>query len=556
MRILICHGYLLKGTGSNEYVQALARALCRDGHHIIVMCQEEDPDLDFVSSFIRESHEKTPQLAWEKQTDYPGSCLVYKPYIAGLLPVYVLDDYPGFEVKPFTELDDGELEQYMELNKRSLRRLIEQFVPEAIQVNHAVMLPAIVRGVAEDAAVPYFVTIHGSAIEFAVKKDVRYLHHGATGLQGSSGIIVPSEHSGEQVVEVFDGLVEGIKEKIRFVPPGVDTDMFRPAETSLPESVEALISAVEPRVQGITIGDFMGEFPGGSTGPTDDDYVEHEIARINAMHPDWLPEPDLPEKLRAVARGDRSILMFIGKMLETKGIQCVLPALPLVLEHHPAACLVVVGFGELWGMLEMMLEAIDTADVRALKVLCDYGNRHYSGLTASPFTPVLEFLETLAGEGMMDEYLRLCMEVDVAGSVVFTGYLKPEEHRHILPYARALLVPSLAPEAFGLVATEAMAAGVPPIACTHSGLATALVPFEKAWGEQAELLELGTREKMVFRIAAASRVVLDMPLYTLREQGARMRELVGETFSWDAVAHDTVALFKEAAGMDRTGSDP
>ena len=66
------------------------------------------------------------------------------------------------------------------------------------------------------------------------------------------------------------------------------------------------------------------------------------------------------------------------------------------------------------------------------------------------------------------------------GSILFTG---PLEHRHLvhlLALADACVVPSIFPEAFGMVAAEAAAAGCPPIVARHSGLA------EVAEGLEAE----------------------------------------------------------------------
>ena len=40
MRILIFHGYLLRGTGSNIYNASLVRALARLGHEVELRCQE------------------------------------------------------------------------------------------------------------------------------------------------------------------------------------------------------------------------------------------------------------------------------------------------------------------------------------------------------------------------------------------------------------------------------------------------------------------------------------------------------------------------------------
>ena len=54
---------------------------------------------------------------------------------------------------------------------------------------------------------------------------------------------------------------------------------------------------------------------------------------------------------------------------------------------------------------------------------------------------------------------------------LFTG---PLEHRHLvhlLALADAAVVPSIFPEAFGMVAAEAAATGCPPIVADHSGLA-------------------------------------------------------------------------------------
>ena len=42
MRILIFHGYLLRGTGSNIYNASLAAALARAGHEVHLFCQDRE----------------------------------------------------------------------------------------------------------------------------------------------------------------------------------------------------------------------------------------------------------------------------------------------------------------------------------------------------------------------------------------------------------------------------------------------------------------------------------------------------------------------------------
>ena len=42
MRVLIFHGYLLRGTGSNVYNASLAQALARLGHEVHLLCQDRE----------------------------------------------------------------------------------------------------------------------------------------------------------------------------------------------------------------------------------------------------------------------------------------------------------------------------------------------------------------------------------------------------------------------------------------------------------------------------------------------------------------------------------
>ena len=64
---------------------------------------------------------------------------------------------------------------------------------------------------------------------------------------------------------------------------------------------------------------------------------------------------------------------------------------------------------------------------------------------------------------------------------LFTG---PLEHRHLvhlIPLADVCVVPSIFPEAFGMVAAEAAAAGCPPLVARHSGLEEVAEGIEAAY---------------------------------------------------------------------------
>ena len=82
MRILLWHGYLLGGTGSNVYTRALAREWSNAGHDVTVVCQERHPELYDIGS----AKLVVPEL--------PG----------GVLPVFVLDEYEGLEARLLQDL--------------------------------------------------------------------------------------------------------------------------------------------------------------------------------------------------------------------------------------------------------------------------------------------------------------------------------------------------------------------------------------------------------------------------------------------------------------------
>lgn len=71
----------------------------------------------------------------------------------------------------------------------------------------------------------------------------------------------------------------------------------------------------------------------------------------------------------------------------------------------------------------------------------------------------------LAGSGPLEE--RVAEWARGHNSVEWVGLLEPTKFASVLAHARAAVVPSRCLETFGLVAVEAMAAGVPPVAPAH-----------------------------------------------------------------------------------------
>src|SRR5919204_2312094 len=223
MRILIFHGYLLRGTGSNVYNASLCRALRDLGHEVHLLCQEHQArELDFIDAvggFADGGFEL--EVLHE-----PVRCTAYLPDIGDLLPVYVPDRYEHFQARPFPELDDEQLARYLDANAAAVRDVAARARPEIALANHLVMGPAILaRGLG--GQVPYAVKVHGSALEYTVRRHPdRFLPYAREGLRGASCVLVGSRHTAESLWETMGDPT--LRTRTRLGPPGVDLGAFRP----------------------------------------------------------------------------------------------------------------------------------------------------------------------------------------------------------------------------------------------------------------------------------------------------------------------------------------
>ena len=193
MRIVLWHGYLLGGTGSNVYTRSLAREWSRAGHDVTVLSQEPHPE----------------------QYDL-GVARHVRPEIGGVLPVFVLDRYEGLEARLLPELSRGERERYVELNAAAVRG---QLPADLVFANHVLLGGPV--GAAAGAR--YAVKAHGSELEYAMRGNDELEAWGRESLAGAGVVFVGSEHIREVLEEVV-----GHVERVHEVPPGVDVELFRP----------------------------------------------------------------------------------------------------------------------------------------------------------------------------------------------------------------------------------------------------------------------------------------------------------------------------------------
>ena len=193
MKILLWHGYLLGGTGSNVYTRALAREWNRAGHEVVVFCQEPRPE----------------------RFDLGGAAVV-RPDVGGLLPVFVLDRYEGVEARLLPDLTREERERFVELNAAALR---ERLPADLVFANHVLLGGP----VAAATGARYAVKAHGSELEYSLRGNADLEAWARESLAGADAVFVGSAHV-RHVLEEVVGHVDRVHE----VPPGVDVEEFVP----------------------------------------------------------------------------------------------------------------------------------------------------------------------------------------------------------------------------------------------------------------------------------------------------------------------------------------
>ena len=194
MRIVLWHGYLLAGTGSNIYTQALAREWSRAGHDVVVVCQEPHPEA----------------------FDLAGAQVVRPELPDRLLPVFVLDRYEGLEPRLLQDLTPAQRQAYVEANAAAVRRLLPA---DLVFANHVLLGSPV--GAASGAR--FAVKAHGSELEYSMRGNAELAAWGRDALSAAEAVFVGSAHI-RAVLEAVVGHVERVHE----VPPGVDVDEFRP----------------------------------------------------------------------------------------------------------------------------------------------------------------------------------------------------------------------------------------------------------------------------------------------------------------------------------------
>jgi glycosyltransferase involved in cell wall biosynthesis len=499
VRILIWHGWLLEGSGSCVVTARTAEVFRAAGHDVLLLCQDRHPDrfawVDAHGTLVGGGRlELTPNAA---ARDAPGRCVVLRPEIGPMLPVFVLDPYEGFdEVRRFVDLGDADLTDYLDRNVETLRAAADRHDPEVAIVGHGI--PGAVLGRRALGPDRYVAKIHGSDLEYAIRPQRRYRDLAREGLESARAVVGPTR----ETLDRCAALVPEMRHLGRVVPPGVDVGAFHPMSRT--EALLDVASRLEREL------DSAHGRPTSIDADVERAIAERDLQVLDALADRYqhdVPEPHAPGRLRRLAAREEPIVGYLGKLIPQKGVELVVQALADL--RHVARGLI-VGFGSGRDRLAALVSVIERDDREALAWLGDA-----AGIPID--------LAAIGGRPVP------------RASVTFTGML---DHRYA-PGALAAMdvqvVPSILPEAFGIVAAEGAAAGALPLVARHSGLAEVAESLEGAVGRPS-LFSFEPGNGAVGRLAAGIDRLLSLPDDERRELTRAVGAFVRTHWTWERTA--------------------
>ena len=185
---------------------------------------------------------------------------------------------------------------------------------------------------------------------------------------------------------------------------------------------------------------------------------------------------------RQYAMDNEKIILYVGRLVYEKGVQHLISAMPKILENYHDAKLIIAGKG-----------------------------------------------------GMLDELKGQAEAMDLSNKVYFTGYLNSKQVQKMYKCADVAVFPSTY-EPFGIVALEAMLAGVPTVVSDIGGL--------------NEIVDHGVNGMKSY--AGNSNSIADSVISLLYDKqlaanvSKKAKQKVKEEFNWNKIAQDTHYIYEQA----------
>jgi glycosyltransferase involved in cell wall biosynthesis len=399
--------------------------------------------------------------------------------------------------------------------------------------------------------IPFTIMPHGSALEYAVKRDVRFHRLAADAFASAGRIFVHGDEMRARVHAVFPA-VPALEEKMLDLHLGVDTSQFEPVAR---EGRRGRIAELRGALAGLPRGrtpEQTRALLGRLRGDLDGAGLEDALAVARGFDAK-TPDAELETRLDAVDWEHDPTLLYVGRLISAKGVQEVVAALPLLLRQTPGLRLLVVGHGPLREPLEAMLWALEHGERALLERIVATGRALEGDLEGgdegAELTKVARFLAQLAERGELDDYYATASRHVRPGRVVFTGYLTHRELRHLFPCCDVAVFPSVVKEAGPLVFLEALASGAFPLGTYFGGMQASIDSVAAALpAGDAEPMKLDPDPEHT-----VADIVRNVPLALAAGSRSKeaLRRVAREHYDWASVTRTFAGVLRELAAANR-----
>lgn len=454
MKIGLFHGYNLTGSGSNEFTRYLAKTFISQGHSVHVICREYQPEkIDFIGELYCWKVDGGYDVTVVDET-LKDSCSVHQIPYGDFYPVYITGKKSSTVFKEFVDLSDVELKQFKALNQLLLRKIFSEAEIDILHCNHLVMQPSLAIDPCKEFDIPFIVYPHGSAIEYAVKRDSRYMEEARSAIEACKGLIIGNHEVRDRICALFPDLEELILGKTQIVGVGVDTNLFSPIlKDERSKAISTFINTQIPDSNEGKSPELVGKLHNS---------LEDKEYKAIAINSDSYVQNSLDTDVQAKLTNldlSQPILIFVGALTVGKGLQSLITALPSIFQRHPGTQLLVIGAGDFREPLESLIYALAHRDNDVIQYLS-----HKDGEISELWEDVIYYLDRLETE---DSYYSNARKL--LNQVNFLGRFNHQQLSHIFPCAELAIFPSVIPEAYPLVLMESLANGVLPLVSYFSG---------------------------------------------------------------------------------------
>ena len=448
MNILIVHGYFLEGNGSNIYVYNLAKEIKKNGHRAIILSQENKVnDYSLVDRIYEFSFgNKTKKMTYKSSASGYGECILIKPEIQGVLPIYKKEEINGLETREFHKMKNHEIYSYANLIVSAMENILEEINIDLVISTHLFPEPFITEIVRKKyPKLRHLCIVDGNCFYYSYYKNKNLKEFITPIFPRVDSFIFLNEEIIKDLIQEFPGCSEKIEMKKNFIPPGVDSDLFKAIYN--PEDKNRVYENLKYKI---------------SNDNGDASFLE-----------DFNPRKDL----KILSYGDFSL---------EKGIPILVLIFPFIKKYFPEVKLYITGEGENKKKCEKLINYLSEGSRKEFYSLLEelveeYGEK-YGKDNIYEICYFNIFDKTFA-----EEYFNA--GVGIKQNIYFTGYLNHSKLSDFISLMDLCVFPVLAKEGFSISVIEAMSAGIPVIIPENTGMSDIAKILREIYQEETDIQE-------------------------------------------------------------------